>query len=298
VHRDTPGLIRVSTTTVTAEGGENVSVLPRRSMSRRGISASAAALLTLGLAACGGGTPGSAPTSAVAVPSIADGPDARADLVAKATLAQDHAIAALYSFDDGDGAARNVVSTVGADGTWRVDVSGGALGGTADVSIVSTAAGVDQCTMSSPQQPITPTCVRVAAAGKAVPDDYDPKVERLFRPVLSVFTDRTAPLSVAQVQPLTGAAGTCYSVDTIAAALSAPFDVGIYCYADDGLLTAVRVGFGTLTLVSTGAGPATVALPGPEVPGQPMGTDSPPPAPSTTDPSAPVDIPSGGPSAQ
>ena len=214
------------------------------------MSVPAVALLLLGgLAACGGGTPDATPTSAAAVPSIDDQPDARADL------------AALYSFDDGDGAARNVVSTVGADGTWRVDVSGGALGGTADVSIVSTAAGVDQCTMSSPQQPITPTCVRVAGPGKPVPDAYDPQVERLFRPVLTVFTDRTAPLSVAAVQPLNGAKGTCYSVDTIAAALSAPVDVGIYCYDNTGLLTAVRVEFGTLTLVSTGAGPATVALP-------------------------------------
>jgi hypothetical protein len=308
VHRDTPGLNRVSTTTVTAGRGENVSVRPR-SMFRYGSPVSAATtlltmglltmgLLTMGLAACGGGAPDAAPTSAVPVPSIADAPDARADLAAKATLAQDHSFAALYSFDDGDGVARNVVSTVAADGTWRVDVSGGALGGTADVSIVATAAGVDQCTMSSPQQPITPTCIRVADPGKAVPAGYDPQVERLFQPVLSVFTDRTAPLSVAEVQPLTGAKGTCYSVDTIAAALSAPVDVGIYCYADDGLLTAVRVGFGTLTLVSTGAGPATVPLPGPEVPGQPMGTDSPPLAPSTTDQSAPIEAPSGLPSAQ
>jgi hypothetical protein len=262
-----------------------------RSTSRRLLSASPAALATTALvagalvagalAACGdGGAPAPAPASSAPVPSAADGADARADLVGKATLAQDHAFAALYSFDDGNGAARNVVSTVGADGSWRVDVSGGALGGTADVSIVATAAGVYQCTMSSPQQPITPTCIRVADRNKAVPADYDPQVERLFRPVLTVFTDRTAPLSVAEVQPLSGAKGTCYSVDTIAAALSAPVDVGIYCYADDGLLTGARVDFGTLTLVSTGAGPATVPLPGPEVQGQPMGMDRPAPAPT------------------
>lgn len=262
-------------------------------MSRPGLW-SAAALLLLGLAACGNGAPGPTPTTAPAS-SPADAPDARADLAAKATLAQDHAFAALYSLDDGHGAARNVVATTGADGTWRVDVSGGALGGTADVSIVSTAAGVYQCTMSSSQQPITPTCVRVADPGKPVPADYDPQVERLFRQWLSVFTDRTAPLSVAVVQPLNGAKGTCYSVDSIAAALSAPVDVGIYCYADDGLLTAARVDFGTLTLVSTGAGPATVPLPGPEVQGQPMGMGSPPP-PSTTN--VPSGVPSDVPSAQ
>ncbi|MEV6845279.1 hypothetical protein [Actinoplanes sp. NPDC051411] len=249
---------------------------------------SAAALLTLALAACGHDDPAPAPTTPP--PSLVpDAPDARADLAGLATLAQDHAYAALYSLDDGDGLARNVVATSAADGTWRVDVSGGALGGSADVSIVSTRAGVYQCTMSSPQQPITPTCVRVANPGKKVPAEYDPQVERLFRPALTVFTDRQAPLSVGAVQPLSGAKGSCFSVDTIAAALSAPVDVGIYCYQPDGLLTAARVGFGTLTLVSTGAGPATVALPGPEVPGQPMSTESPslPPA---------IQVPSGQPS--
>jgi hypothetical protein len=260
-------------------------------MSRRGLSVSAAALLTLGLltlglAACGQDDPGPAPTTPV--PSLADdAPDARADLAGLATLAQDHAYAALYSVDDGKGVARNVVATVAVDGTWRVDVSGGALGGTADVTVVSTKAGVYQCTVSSPQQPITPTCVRVANPGKDVPDAYDPEVERLFRPALTVFTDRQAPLSVAAVQPLTGAKGSCFSVDTIAAALSAPVDVGIYCYTADGLLTAARVDFGTLTLVSTGAGPATVTLPGPEVQGQPMGTASPSPLPTIQIPSGP-----------
>jgi len=254
-------------------------------MSRRGWSVPAAALLLLGLAACGHDDP--APTPTTPLPSLADdAPDARADLAGLATLAQDHAYAALYSLDDGRGVARNVVATSAADGTWRVDVSGGALGGTADVTIVSTKAGVYQCTVSSPQQPITPTCVRVADPGKKVPAEYDPEVERLFRPALTVFTDRQAPLSVGAVQPLAGAKGSCFSVDTIAAALSAPVDVGIYCYQPDGLLTAARVDFGTLTLVSTGAGPATVTLPGAEVPGQPMTTDTPSAPP-------PVELPSG-----
>ena len=52
--------------------------------------------------------------------------------------------------------------------------------------------------------------------------------------------------------PLPGAQGTCFSVDSISASLPAPVDVGIYCYADNGLLTAARVGFGELTIASTG----------------------------------------------
>jgi hypothetical protein len=243
-----------------------------------------AALLALGTAACGGGAPAARPTPS-APPSLAgDAPDARSDLAGRAALAQDHGFAALYTLDGGDGVTHNVVATVGADGTWRVDVAGGALGGTADVSIASTKTGVYQCTMSTPEHPITPTCIGVAKPGRAVPSAYDPPVERLFRRWLSVFTDRQAALSVAEVEPLAGAQGTCFSIDSISASLKAPVDIGIYCYADDGLLTAARVDFGVLKLVNEVAGPATVALPGPDVAGEPMGMDRP----ATT---APVDPP-------
>jgi hypothetical protein len=255
------------------------------------LSVSAAALLTLGVAACGDDAPAAAPSPSTAPSVVDDTPDARTELAARAALAQDHSFAALYTLDDGTGAPRNVVATVGADGSWKVDVTGGLRGGTADVSIVSTAAGVYQCTMASPVNPLTPTCIRVADAGKRVPRAYDPKVERLFRQWLSVFTDRQAALSIAEVQPLTGAQGTCFSIDSISASLAAPVDVGIYCYGDDGLLTGARVDFGVLKLVNQVPGPATVALPGPEVAGEPMGTESPPPPPviepSGTAPSAP-----------
>jgi hypothetical protein len=168
-----------------------------------------------------------------------------------------------------------VVATIGADGTWRVDESRAMLGETADVSIVSTAAGVFQCTVSSPSNPTTPSCVRVANPGKRVAKDYSPQVERLFRQWLPVFTDRQSALSVTEVDPLDGAQGTCFSIDSIAASIKAPVDIGIYCYAPDGVLTAARVDFGQLKLVSQVAGPATVALPGPVSPGPAMTIDSP-----------------------
>ncbi|WP_433371768.1 hypothetical protein ACQPZX_48145 [Actinoplanes sp. CA-142083] len=241
------------------------------------LSASAAALLVPAVAAGCSGTPETTPTTASSQPPAGgDDPDGRADLIARATLAQDKAYAALYTLTGGDGRQRNVVATIGADGTWRVDVSDAVLGGTTDVSIVSTAAGVFQCTVSSPSNPITPTCVRVADAGKRVPKEYSPQVERLFRQWLPVFTDRQSALSVTEVEPLKGAQGACFSIDSISAALKAPVDIGIYCYARDGVLTAARVDFGVLKLVSQVTGPATVALPGPEVPGQAMSTDAPP----------------------
>jgi hypothetical protein len=238
----------------------------------------AAALLAVGLLAACGDAPDQAPAAAPASLPPGGGDDnARAELAARAALAQDKAYAALYTLDDDSGGLRhNVVATVAQDGTWRVDVSGGALGGTADVSIVSTAAGVYQCTVATPSNPVTPTCAKVAAPRKRVPKEFSPQVERLFRQWLTVFTDRQAALSVAEVDPLRDAKGTCFSIDSISASLKAPVDIGIYCYADDGVLTAARVGFGVLSMVSQVDGPATVPLPGADLGGPPMGMDSPP----------------------
>ena len=248
-------------------------------MSRCG-SVSAAALLLLGLAACGDDAGDAAPAPAPSTAAPAEGtPNARADLAARAALAQDKAYAALYTLDDGGAQPRNVVATLGADRTWKVDVGGGALGGTSDVSLVSVPKGLYQCTVAAP------TCVRIAEPGKRVPKEYDPRVQRLFRQWLAVFTDREAALAVTEVQPLAGAQGTCFSVDSISASLAAPVDIGIYCYADDGVLTAARVGYGTLKLVNQVDGPPTVPLPGPEVGGQPMGSATPAPPPPVLQPS-------------
>jgi hypothetical protein len=260
-------------------------------------SASAAALLTLAVTAGCGGAPDPRPTTSARTAEGNTTPDSRADLIARATLAQDKAYAALYTLtEDGNGRRHNVVAAVGADGTWRVDVSHAMLGETTDVSIVSTAAGVFQCTVSSPSNPTTPSCVRVADPGKRVAKDYSPQVERLFRLWLPVLTDRQSALSVAEVNPLDGARGTCFSIDSIAASIKAPVDIGIYCYAQDGVLTAARVDFGELKLVSQVAGPATVPLPGPLGPGPAMTTDSPPPVVPSSDGSTPVLPPAGGPS--
>lgn len=250
-----------------------------------------AALVVLAVASGCGGTPEATPTPSASPPPTGgdDGPDGRTDLAARAALAQDKSYAALYTLDDdGDGRQHNVLATIGADGTWRVDVSDGVLGGTTDVSIVSTAAGVYQCTVSSPSNPITPSCVKVANPGKRAPAAYSPQVERLFRQWLPVFTDRQSALSVTEVEPLAGAQGTCFSVDGISASLKAPVDVGIYCYAADGVLTAARVDFGVLKLVSQVAGPATVALPGPEAPSEPMSTDAPPAVLPSSGPASPA----------
>jgi hypothetical protein len=253
------------------------------------MSVFAAVLLAGGVAACGGTPPAEQPTPAVSGSAPPDPDDARVQLAALAALAQDHRFAALYRFEAAGQPSRNVVATVANDGSWRVDIAGGALGGSTDVAIVSLPTGVFQCSLSSATNPINSTCVRVADPGKRVPRAADPMVERVFRQWLTVFTDRQAALSVSPALPLPGSQGSCFSVDSISASMNAPVDVGIYCYAGNGLLTAARVDFGTITLASTPvAPPAKVDLPGPIVDGDPMGQDSPPPTSSPDPSSSPV----------
>ncbi|MEV6601369.1 hypothetical protein AB0M36_31625 [Actinoplanes sp. NPDC051346] len=246
-----------------------------------------AALLTAGVAACGDAAPAK-PVPSSSPAAAPEAADARIELAARAARAEDHRFAALYTFVAPGEAPRSIMATVAADGTWRVDIPQGMLGGTADVAIAETAAGVFQCAIPSATNPVVPSCVRVADRGERVPRKYDPKVERVFRQWLPVFTDRQAALSVTAAQPLSGSTGSCFSVDTISASLSAPVDVGIYCYGDDGLLTAAKVTFGTLTIAGTPAPPPpTVTLPGPVVGGSPMGLASPPPTtPPATKPAA------------
>jgi hypothetical protein len=294
VYHDTPVRAPVAGPRDALGRGENVSVRTAIAV-RRGLSALTAAVFAASVAACDNAAP-AAPSADPSAPAASLGPDlgaARSDLAARAALAVDRKFAALYTFEAPGEPSRAVVATVAADGSWRVDIAGGAQGGLADVSIVQNATGVFQCSLSSATNPINPTCVRVADTGKQVPADYDPKVERVFRQWLKVFTDRQAALSVTTAQPLPGSPGSaCFSIDSISASMSAPVDVGIYCYAPDGLLTAAKVDFGTLAIASQpAAAPAAVDLPGPIVAGQPLGLDRPPPT------TAPAVIPSVAPSA-
>jgi hypothetical protein len=222
---------------------------------------------------------GSAPLppdlSASAAPS--EPAQARAQLAALAAAAQDRHLVALYTLSTAGRTDRTVSVTVANDATWRVDIPGGALGGTADVSVAQTRDGLFQCALQSVQRPAPPTCVRVAAAGGNLPSTIDPWVQHLFTDWRSVLTDRQAPLAVAVSQPLTGARGTCFSVDSTSASLSAPLDVGIYCYDTDGTLTAARLSFGTLVLAGApAAAPPTITLPGPVVAGAALATAAPP----------------------
>jgi len=236
------------------------------------------ALAALATSACtgSGGPPANASEQQTPLPSVAP-IDAHTQLAGLAATAKDRHFQAGYTFSQPGRSARTVSVVLAADGSWRVDVPGGALGGQASVAVAGTRNGLYQCRLSGTRQ----SCTRVAAADGTFPASADPKVEHPFVDWLDALTDRQAALSVAPAPLLGGARGACFSVEANSAALTPPVDPGIYCYDVDGTLTGLRVSFGTLIL-ATAASPAppTITLPGPITAGSPLSTAAPPPDPS------------------
>ena len=235
------------------------------------------------VAGCGGDATGptvTAPSDPAPVATSLTG--ARVQLAALAAAAKDRRMVAFYTLRTGGGPDRTVAVTLAADGTWRVDVPGGALGGTADVTIAATPNGLYQCALPSTERP--GGCVRVAARDGTLAAAIDPRVWRVFTDWRDVFTDRRAALSVAAAHGPPGVSGACFSVEPTSASLAAPMDPGVYCYAPDGTLTGAVTDFGTLSLASPpSAAPPTVSLPAPVIAGQPLRTAAPPPpSPSPT----------------
>ncbi|MEO3776324.1 hypothetical protein ABGB16_05610 [Micromonospora sp. B11E3] len=249
----------------------------------RRLTAALALTLPALLAACADGQPATPtpPPSGEPTPAAMDA--ARNELAALAAAAQDRHFTARYALSGGDGPARSIVVTRAADGTWRVDVPGWALGGTADIALVATGDGLFQCGLPSAGRPEPASCVRLGGRTGRVPRRLDPWVQHPFTDWLEVLTDRRAPLAVSPARPPAGATGACYSVDSTSASLTAPLGVGIYCYAPDGTPTAVRTDSGTLTLSGpAGPAPASVRLAGPVTDAAPLGTAAQSPDPSTT----------------
>lgn len=254
---------------------ENVDVSVRSAIFRGPLCAGAVAGL-IALTACGSGDP--APEETNPAPPAATGPtDARQQLAALAAAAKDRKLTATYTLSVTGRPDRTVVVTSATDGSWRIDIPESALGGTADVSMAQNGEGIYQCALPSSARPVQPTCVRVAKPGGRVEAKVDPRVWHPFTDSREVLIDRDAPLAVSVTKPLSGAQGTCYSVESTTTSLKAPLDVGIYCYDSDGTLTAARLSYGTLKLANPPAAPpATITLAGPIVDGEPLGMAAPP----------------------
>ncbi len=162
---------------------------------------------------------------------------------------------------------RTVTVTIAQDGTWLVAVPGGALGGTADVAIAGTPAGLYQCALGRPGR--RQLLVWVAAPGAQ--GDLPPATIRACSTCsptgCRLLADRQQALAVNPATTLPGRrGGSCFSVEPNSAALAPPVDAGIYCFDADGMLTAATLGIGTCVLAGApGAAPATVTMPGPVV---------------------------------
>lgn len=235
-------------------------------------------------AGCGSDPPAdAAPTSSATTPA-AGVADARGQLAAHAAAAKDQRYAALYTLTSPDRPDRTVVVTRAGDGGWRVDIPGGALGGTADVAVARTAEGLFQCALPSATNPVSPVCVRAADRDGELGAAVDPRVQHIFVDWLEPLTDRGTAIAVSAAT-LRGVQGQCFSVESNSASLAVPLDVGIYCYRQDGILTGARLRFGTLRLVGAPApAPPAITLPGPIAAGEPLPMASPPPPPTTAPP--------------
>jgi hypothetical protein len=231
------------------------------------LAALLATALSGAMASCGRDEPPDVPSTQQ--PSVP--PGERDQLAGLAAAAKDKRYVATYTLATAKRPDRTVTVALATDGTWVVAVPAGALGGLADIAIYHSGAGTFQCTLGPAAGtagtrpdlgPLTPGCVAVAS----LPQANDPQVEHIFTDWIDALVDRATALSVAAAPVLPGARGTCFSVESTAAALAPPVDPGVYCYDPDGVLTGAKIGFGTLTLAgAVAAAPPSVTMPGPTV---------------------------------
>jgi hypothetical protein len=258
----------------TTQPGDNVAM--------RGVSGVPMVVAVAAVAACGAAPP--PPPALPSAPTAAPTVDARLDLAARAAAAGDRRHTARYTLAGQGRPVRMVTVVLAADGTWRVDVPGGALGGTADVAFAQVGGKIFSCSLPTTLR--SSACVQVATSARKVPARVDPQVQHAFTDWTEALTDQQSPLSVSRARALTGAQGDCFAVESTTVSVSVAVDPGIYCFTEDGVLTAARTTFGTLTLAGAPvAAPPSVDLPGPVVAGQPLGMASPPPPPPSPSPS-------------
>ena len=223
------------------------------------------------------------PSASAAVPPN-DPTQPRAKLAARAAAAKDLRQVASYVHKAGGRPDRTVSVQRAADGSWRIDMQGGAHSGAVDIALVFTGGALHQCALPTGAEPRT-GCVRVDGP---LPRAADPKIWHLFTDWLNLFTDRHQALEVSMVAPLQGASGECFSIESSAVSLQSPLDAGIYCYERDGTLTAARLSAGTLVLAGKPApAPPSLALPGPVVAGAPLPLAAPAPPSTSTSKSTP-----------
>jgi hypothetical protein len=229
------------------------------------------------LSGCGANVAPVAP-SASPSPDQAGPSHPRGQLAARAAAAKDLRQTAFYTLKTPKLPDRRVGLVRATDGSWRIDIQGGAHGGAVDIALVFSANTLHQCALPAATHPYT-GCVALPSGLTA---KEDPLLEHLFTDWLNVLTDRNLAIAVSSAKALESTPGDCFSVESSTASLNMPIDAGIYCYGPDGTLTGARLSFGTLLISGVpGAAPPSVTMPGPVVPGAPLPLAA-PPSPSAT----------------
>jgi hypothetical protein len=172
-------------------------------------------------------------------------------LAGLAAVAKDKRYVATYTLTAPDRPNRTVTVAFATDGTWVVAIPAGALSGLADVAMYGSPAGLFQCVLGPAAGtvgarpdlgPLTPTCAALPSLTAAT----DPRVQHVFTDWIDPLVDRATALSVAPRPrcPTPRAAVTRWS--RIRPRWLHRLDPGVYCYSAEGLLTAAKVGFGSL----------------------------------------------------
>lgn len=183
----------------------------------------------------------------------------RAQLAARAASAKDRSFTATYSLSPPDRKARSIAVTVAADRSWRIDLTGGAVTGTA-VTLIGIASGQYQCL---PVGNKGMECSRVAQLGLPLADNVDPGVQHPFTDWLDVLTNPAVAIAVGRTKNPTGGPGDCFSVEATTVTLAPAIESSTFCYTDDGTLTAAQAAFGLLALSGPlAAAPKAIELPG------------------------------------
>lgn len=176
-----------------------------------------------------------------------------------------------------------ITVTRALDGSWRVDVPGGAHGGKVDISIVWTKLGYFQCEPVKRKE-----CVNIAEPDDRIPAEQDPLVQHPFTDWLDILLDRRNPLSVTFADTADDDDGRCFLLERNSVSVDAPIPETGYCLRDDGTITSVTSSFGDLTLVGElMPAPERAQLPGEITDTEPLSTSPPPtkspsPSPSKT----------------
>ena len=223
----------------------------------RGLSVLAAVLLAGAAAACGGAAPAATPRPRPSRRAPDPDDHARTQLAARAALAQDQRSPRSTTSTRRPAAERNVVATVATDGSWRVDI-GRRRARRHDRRLDRLAMPTASTSARCPRWP-TPISAELRRAspdpGKRCPRPVDPRVQRLVPRVAGpCFTDRQVA-AVGDAARRSRCAGTTGQLLLGRLASRRRWTrrstSGIYCYADDGLLTAAKVEFGSSRSPST-----------------------------------------------